>query len=639
MVSETKYRRDIQVIRGLAVLAVVLFHANENYFPLGYLGVDVFFVISGFVVTPLILRIFTDHANVGGGLDNLKYFYKRRFYRLAPAMLVMLSSSAILVLVLISPTSFKIFGRQAIDTIFFVGNYGAFKNVGDYFNNSGNPLLHTWSLAVEEQIYIFLPMLLFLFCSRRKNVQKIFLVTLVLITSLSLFLFMYDSIFQVFYEKIGISESKHLFFYSPFHRIWQFTLGGVSFLLFKNRVLTGVRNQYIKILPALLLSVLIFGPLSFGPVAGSFLASSITLFVISLRSLDAAPDKLTTPLAWLGDRSYSIYLFHMPLIFIANSSPYLSNHGDRGIFVTIAVILSIFLGAMNYSYVENRFRLKPSSVTKAPPALIALSSLLTLSLALSFFMIRGSANEYWGLERKTSQPPVAWNLDSECVRMSGLNDPPCLYKIEGATKTVLLIGDSQAAQFSQAIIESSKKARWNSAIWTMASCNLALSDRQGKISQLCLKRNTSILNWIKEQEPSLVIISQYNRNDLPQVEMKNAVMKIKEFVPSILVVGNTPIFSDERYMASPALFQELYQAPTRIKSSEMNNTNVAISNLFLAEMAFQGIQTVNLNSLWCSVHYCNRYDHQGWLFFDTVHLSVFGARLSEPYFTEFLNSR
>ena len=66
MFSETKYRRDIQVLRGLAVLAVVLFHANESYFPLGYLGVDVFFVISGFVVTPLILRIFTDQANGGG---------------------------------------------------------------------------------------------------------------------------------------------------------------------------------------------------------------------------------------------------------------------------------------------------------------------------------------------------------------------------------------------------------------------------------------------------------------------------------------------------------------------------------------------------------------------------------------------
>ena len=68
MFSGTKYRRDIQVLRGLAVLAVVLFHTKENYFPLGYLGVDVFFVISGFVVTPLILRIFTDHASGGGGV-------------------------------------------------------------------------------------------------------------------------------------------------------------------------------------------------------------------------------------------------------------------------------------------------------------------------------------------------------------------------------------------------------------------------------------------------------------------------------------------------------------------------------------------------------------------------------------------
>jgi peptidoglycan/LPS O-acetylase OafA/YrhL len=81
MSSETKYRTDIQVLRGLAVLGVVLFHANESYFPTGYLGVDVFFVVSGFVVTPLILRIFTGQAIGKGRLINLRYFYKRRFYR------------------------------------------------------------------------------------------------------------------------------------------------------------------------------------------------------------------------------------------------------------------------------------------------------------------------------------------------------------------------------------------------------------------------------------------------------------------------------------------------------------------------------------------------------------------------------
>jgi peptidoglycan/LPS O-acetylase OafA/YrhL len=126
MFSKTKYRRDIQVLRGLAVLAVLLFHAEESYFPLGYLGVDVFFVVSGFVVTPLILQIFTDQANGWGVLSNLRYFYMRRFYRLAPALAVMLSISAVTIFLLGPIADHQRFARQGIATLLLVGNFGAY---------------------------------------------------------------------------------------------------------------------------------------------------------------------------------------------------------------------------------------------------------------------------------------------------------------------------------------------------------------------------------------------------------------------------------------------------------------------------------------------------------------------------------
>ncbi len=94
--SDLKYRRDLQVLRGLAVLAVVLFHARETSFPLGFLGVDVFFVISGFVVTPMIFRIFTEQPkSQGWPLTKLSNFYKSRFYRLAPALAVTLVVSVV----------------------------------------------------------------------------------------------------------------------------------------------------------------------------------------------------------------------------------------------------------------------------------------------------------------------------------------------------------------------------------------------------------------------------------------------------------------------------------------------------------------------------------------------------------------
>lgn len=139
MFRETKYRKDIQALRGLAVLAVVLFHANENYFPLGYLGVDVFFVISGFVVTPMILRIFV--YRLSETLSNLKYFYRYRFYRLAPALAVMLTTSGVAIFFLGPVADHQRFARQGMATIFLLGNIGGYKYSGDYFSPNPNPLV------------------------------------------------------------------------------------------------------------------------------------------------------------------------------------------------------------------------------------------------------------------------------------------------------------------------------------------------------------------------------------------------------------------------------------------------------------------------------------------------------------------
>ena len=304
----------------------------------------------------------------------------------------------------------------------------------------------------------------------------------------------------------------------------------------------------------------------------------------------------------------------------------------------IAVLLSILLGAVSYSRVENRYRISQRSSITPLSLFKVISTLLTLSLLLSFFMIRGSNNEYWGLQKKIDRPPSAWELDGNCARMSGYSDPPCMYKIPSATKTVLLIGDSHAAQFSQAIIDASKKAHWNSVIWTMGSCNFALSDKTDILSDACLKKNSSILKWINEYQPNLVVISQYFKIGLPQVEMKSAVIVVKSLVQSVLVVGNTPMFPDERYMVSPALFQNQYDAPKKILISKMNKTDDAASNAFLKEIAIKGIEIASLNSLWCNLEYCNRFSRQGWLFSDLSHLSEFGADLSVPYFTKFLIS-
>ena len=162
LLSSPKYRNDIQVLRGIAVIAVVFFHAKEGIFPQGYLGVDVFFVISGFVVTPLIIRIFPESiASPREVLRGLKTFYLRRFFRLAPALGVTLIFSLLLILTLAPVSEYLRFAKQGISSLILLGNFGAyFYSGGNYFAPNPNPLIHLWSLSAEEQIYLVLPALL-----------------------------------------------------------------------------------------------------------------------------------------------------------------------------------------------------------------------------------------------------------------------------------------------------------------------------------------------------------------------------------------------------------------------------------------------------------------------------------------------
>jgi hypothetical protein len=150
--------------------------------------------------------------------------------------------------------------------------------------------------------------------------------------------------------------------------------------------------------------------------------------------------------------------------------------------------------------------------------------------------------------------------------------------------------------------------------------------------------NKSIYDWISKHQPNLVIISQYNRKDLPRREMEAAIAGIKTLVSHVLIIGNTPVFGDYRYMSSPALFQSEYIAPKKMSILKMDRTNEEVSDSFLTGLTRKGIETIDLNYLWCDSQYCNRFGSEDWLFFDVSHLSAVGAAKAVPYFTNFLNN-
>jgi len=629
-------------LRGLAVLAVLLFHANESYFPLGYLGVDVFFVISGFVVTPLILRIFVGQTEGIKRKVEIVYFFKRRFYRLAPALAVVLIFSILLVLCLGLGSDHEFFVKQGLATLLLAGNFGAFKySDGDYFSPSPNPLVHTWSLSVEEQIFIFLPFVLMLILHKRKNIRRIFGITFVIITFTSFFSFSFPSILQPIYSQVGIDVASQFSFFSPVDRIWQFTLGGLGFLLlekFSSRI-----KKFSLLFQGLLifvLLILLFGPIHLNLKFSSVFASFLAFVILIARSLDDLPKVVVEKLQWLGDRSYSIYLVHMPLLYIARYSPVtqIGNGENRIIQSAIAVTVSISLGALSYSKVEKRFRtLDHDNTGGIKNVLVTLALTLLFPMSLFVTMEKGIDHQFWGLNRNVQPPVATWTLDSNC-KLDLEKVEPCSYKVPGSKNSVLLIGDSHAAQFSLAVEYVAKEQGWSTFVWTLGNCRFLLQKNyENEVTDKCLNQNRRILQWVEKNRPNKMIVSQYVKTDSSQYNLKNSLSTLKRIIPDILLIENTPVFPDaEDFMSQRPLVMSPYRPPVSFKQSEMDNKDLNASTELAKWARSNGFTTFNLYSLFCEKQVCKRFYGGKWLYVDNNHLSVDGAALSIPGLSAFI---
>ncbi len=512
MFSETKYRRDIQVLRGLAVLAVVLFHAKESYFPLGYLGVDVFFVISGFVVTPLILRIFTDQADGGGRLSNLKYFYKRRFYRLAPALAITLAVSAVSIFLLGPIGDHQRFARQGIATLLLAGNVGAYRYSGDYFSPNPNPLVHTWSLSVEEQIYIFLPLVLILILRNRKSLKKITSVALGVISAVSFGSFLFPTILEPLYSRAGIAIASQISFYSPIDRIWQFTAGGLAYLLLdRNRNRSKKIPRGIRLLTVSAVVMILFGPLHMNFKVSSILASLFAVIIILIKSLNVLPDFLIKKFEWVGDRSYSIYLVHMPLLYLAKYSPGVGSGLSQKFLVIMMLFMSILLGHLQFELVEKKFRTtsRRKNLGSARSILRPVIGFIGIPIVLFSLILALAQMDYRPILKNFVKDT---KVDSHLLARAGcvdkeFNPSKCSWNVSQSKGSVLLVGDSQAYAAADGVQLAANKLQLNFLGVSASGCPFLQTDTTGDKPINCLNFQSSILKYIQSAKPEYVIIA------------------------------------------------------------------------------------------------------------------------------------
>ena len=345
------YRRDIDGLRALAVLPVVLFHFDFLGFSGGFVGVDIFFVISGYLITSIII------GDMDLGRFSFALFYERRIRRIIPAFVVVLAVSSVAAIALFPPKELAQFGLSAAIAAAFCSNiFFAFQT--NYFTgpDSMMPLLHTWSLGVEEQFYILWPLLLFAAFRMGSRLAVRVLVVILAILSLS-------------YSEWG-TTSRHAaqLYYLPQSRAWELMLGAMLALGLVPRIGTRWLREALGLLG---LGMIAFAVTQFSPTTpfpglwATIPCLGAMLVIHTGQRRDTAAYGLLSlqPLVFVGLISYSLYLWHWPVIAFAQ------NYFGRPITLNetlVLILLSFAIAMLSWQYVERPFRFGRQKATISP---------------------------------------------------------------------------------------------------------------------------------------------------------------------------------------------------------------------------------------------------------------------------------
>ncbi|CAM8378723.1 COG1835 Predicted acyltransferases [Candidatus Methylopumilus planktonicus] len=450
-----QYRPEIDGLRALAVLMVICFHAKSYFFNGGFVGVDVFFVISGFLITSILLE------EINKGHFSLVKFYERRARRILPALFFVTLISIPLAWIFMTPVDMLNFSKSLIAIPTFLSNIFFLKHSG-YFdlNSELKPLIHSWSLAIEEQFYIIFPVFLF-FITRyfKKIIPLIFIVIIVA----SLFFAQYK--LKLFPEKV---------FYLLPYRSWELTLGSLIALSTQNKChLKGnLINQLSSLLGLMLILLpgIFFSELTPFPGINAIPATFGTaMIILSLHEKTLISKFLQQKiLVSIGLISYSLYLWHQPLF------AFIKITNDTNIIHPANLLILFGLSWVSYKYIETPFRTKGKFTQKQIFIFSGLGSLIILVIGGFGYFFNGFADYYLkyrinDLDKNNYQRILSntsldmydsMNSDQDCIFWAKDIDAlfikrykTCSIKYRNST---IILGDSHAMNIYNAITENEK---------------------------------------------------------------------------------------------------------------------------------------------------------------------------------------
>ena len=451
------YRPDIDGLRALSVIAVILYHANFQFndqylFRGGYIGVDIFFVISGYLITSLITKELNDTNSF-----SFVNFYLRRARRILPVLILIIFFFIPFAWFYLLPNSLSDFSSSIFFSTFFTSNF-FFNNVGHDYGDAlsiTKPFLHTWSLSVEEQFYILYP--LFFFCCF-KFIKNKLLILLISISVLSLALAQYGSI------NFSISN-----FYLLPTRIWEIFCGAILVVMNSNKN----NNKFSKDifsyigLTLVLLSFYFFTDDTLHPSFKTVIPVFGTMLIIRFSNNNFISRILSHKLlVFIGLISYSLYLWHYPIFSFSEMLGFDSSNINKIIFIFI----SFFLSIISYFIIEKKFRNK-KLISNRLFFFYLITSLMIISIfTFLVYKEKGYPNRAHLIFKKDfkEKPWESLRVDEEICHLR--TKKFCNINPEGKSGSVFLVGDSHLITMGKPLSENLIKKDYNFISMTNGGC-------------------------------------------------------------------------------------------------------------------------------------------------------------------------
>lgn len=636
-----KYRSDIDGLRALAVIPVVLFHAGFEVFRGGFVGVDIFFVISGFLITSIILE------DLAQNKFSIRHFYERRVRRILPALYIVCFSSLVVATILFLPSELEGFGKSLGATLLFISNILFWSETG-YFDASADlkPLLHTWSLAVEEQFYVFFPILLLLI-SRFLNKKYVPILIMIAIVSFGISIW-------------GVHHKPSATFYWAPTRAWELLIGSLLALNALPSLKSKWQSELLGSLGLLLIgySVLFFDyDTAFPGLNALYPCLGAALLIYAGKEHETLSGRFLAlkPLVFIGLCSYSFYLWHWPVFVFAQ---YMSFEPLSSMQFALLIILSFVLSVVTWKFIETPCRNREFLQGKWRVFILALFVSIPLFAASGALVIsKGLPDRFADIEKLEAYKGSV--IDETCsdIKLSEFDNQKCVFGYESAFKNSFVVwGDSHAGALVSGIGEAAETYKKSGYLASFSGC-LPLLDVVAVRDEnplKCVHANEAIFENIKAGDTVFLVArwTYYTRKSL--INKDGPVWLNDEHSTEISEAENYRVFADalgytvqaiKDKGAKPVLVSTVPEFLRSVPeayflfgkqvtvSKGLMNQNRGKTDMILRDIAEKtDVLYIDPSSAFCDDIRCTGNENEMIYFSDNDHLNLVGAKKAAPLF-------